>query len=134
MFGENLKRLRAQHGYSQEELGAKLIVNDKPVSGKTIWSWESGRTEPSMGVIQQLADLFGVVTDELIQEDGKKPNIVPDFKTAQEAVAFLLRLPLVADFGGYDLDNMSDEEIINFAHEIAGMIQFAAQKKQDRKE
>ncbi len=123
MFGENLKKLRLRFGYSQEELGSKLTVNGKPVSGKTIWSWETGRTEPSMGAVQQLADLFGVSTDTLIKDSDQVEYKYPDFKTAQDAIKFILSVPLVAQYGGYSLDEMSDEELIDFANRVAQMIQ-----------
>lgn len=61
MFGDNLKRLRNARGLSQDELAAKLDV-----SQKTISSWETNRTEPNMGVVQQIADFFNVTTDEMI--------------------------------------------------------------------
>lgn len=125
MIGEMIKKYRLLKGLSQDALGAKIIVNGEPVSGKTIWSWESGRTEPKMGAVQQLADVFGVSTDTLINGDSVSSprTTLPEFKTAQEAIKFILEVPMVADFGGYDLDQMTDEQLINFATEVAGMIQ-----------
>ncbi|MFQ6792890.1 LexA family transcriptional regulator [Thomasclavelia sp.] len=61
-FGYIIKNLREQHNLSQEELGN--IVN---VSDKTVSSWEINRTEPKMGIVQQLADYFNVTTDYLIK-------------------------------------------------------------------
>ena len=72
MFKDNLRRLRKEHKLSQEELGSHLIVNDKSVSGKTIWSWETGRTEPNMGAVQQLAEYFQISIDELIGEHERQ--------------------------------------------------------------
>ena len=129
MFGENLKRLRNRFGYSQEELGSKLIVNGKPVSGKVIWSWESGRTEPSMGAIQQVADNFGVSTDALIKDNYDENYVLPVFETAQDAIKFILEVPLVAEYGGYDLSSMTDEELIDFANRVAQMIQIMHKNK-----
>ena len=123
MFGEKLKVLRTQCGYSQEELGSKITVKGVPVSGKTIWSWETGRTEPSMGAVQQLADIFHVTTDYLIKDNAQDEIVLPQFKTAQEAIKFILEVPLVAMYGGYDLNQMSDEELIDFANRVATMIQ-----------
>lgn len=64
-FGYIIKNLREQHNLSQEELGN--IVN---VSDKTVSSWEINRTEPKMGIVQQLADYFNVTTDYLIKGDS----------------------------------------------------------------
>ncbi len=129
MFGENLKKLRIKFGLSQEELGSKLSVNGKPVSGKTIWSWETGRTEPNMGAVQQLADLFGVSTDVLIKDQGEESRTYPNFETAQDAIKFILEVPLVAQYGGYDLNSMTEEELIDFANRVAQMIQIMRQNK-----
>ena len=35
---------------------------------------------------------------------------------------------MVAQFGGYDLDKMTDEEIIEFANDVAGMIELLGKK------
>ena len=61
-------------------------------------------------------------------EELSRP-VLPDFKTAQEAIKFILEVPLVAQFGGYDLDNMSDEELIDFANRVAAMIQIMKQNQ-----
>lgn len=65
IIGEMIKYLREKNKYSQEELGKQINV-----SGKTISSWEISRTEPNMGYVQQLADIFNVSTDYLIYGNG----------------------------------------------------------------
>ena len=123
MIGDKIRKYRLAKGMTQEALGERILVNGKPVSGKTVWSWETGRTEPNMGAIQQLADIFGIRTDSLISDDDTQDQkILPDFKKAEDAVRFILELPLVADFGGYDLSKMTDDQKIGFATEVAKMI------------
>lgn len=61
-FGTIIKKLREQKGMNQEDLGNIVGVSDKTVS-----SWEINRTEPKMGIVQQLADYFQVTTDYLIK-------------------------------------------------------------------
>lgn len=73
-FGLIIKKLREQNGLSQEDLGK--IVN---VSDKTVSSWEVNRTEPKMGIVQQLADYFKVTTDYLIKGDILENNKFDDF-------------------------------------------------------
>ena len=74
-FGKNIKRLREQRNLNQDELGE--IVG---VTGKAVYSWESNRTEPKMGIVQALADYFRVSTDYLItgtDEQSQMPvNVV----------------------------------------------------------
>lgn len=69
-FGTIIKKLREKQGLSQEELGDIVGVSDKTVS-----SWEINRTEPKMGIVQQLADYFNVTTDYLIKgEESSSTN------------------------------------------------------------
>lgn len=51
-------------GWSQEELAAKLFVSRQSVS-----KWENGQNFPSIEVIINLSDLFGVTIDELLRSD-----------------------------------------------------------------
>ena len=60
-FGTIVKQLREKKGMDQKQLGEIVGVSDKTVS-----SWEINRTEPKMGIVQQLADYFGVSTDYLL--------------------------------------------------------------------
>lgn len=58
---DNIKELRERAGYSQEELGIKLGKTRSAVS-----QYESGKIIPRMGVIEELASIFGVSKSEII--------------------------------------------------------------------
>ena len=60
------------------------------------------------------------------KEDTNKPNM--NFSTPQEALSFILKQEMVADFGGYDLENMSDDEIMEMADDIADMLKIISRK------
>ncbi|MGG4033974.1 helix-turn-helix transcriptional regulator [Paenibacillus cisolokensis] len=64
IFAEKLKMERKKKGWSQEELAAKLFVSRQSVS-----KWENGQNYPSIEVIINLSDLFGVTIDELLRSD-----------------------------------------------------------------
>ena len=59
-FSQILKKLRVEQKLSQIELAKKLNVSTKSIS-----HWETGYTEPSIGQLVQLADIFDVSLDEL---------------------------------------------------------------------
>lgn len=61
-IGENIKRLRCESGMSQEQLGEKLGKTRSDVS-----YYESGTIIPRMGVIEDLASIFGVSKSEIIE-------------------------------------------------------------------
>ena len=66
-IAENIKRLREQHGLTQEELGEIAGVSAKAVS-----KWESGQADPRMGAVQKLADHFhiskSVIIDDYVED------------------------------------------------------------------
>lgn len=60
-IGENIKYLRNKNGYSQEDLAKVLGYK----SYTTITKWESGVSEPTLKMTNQIADFFGVSVNEL---------------------------------------------------------------------
>lgn len=54
-IGANIKNLREQHGMSQNELAAKIGKSRAAIS-----QYEHGNTIPRMGVIEDMARVFGV--------------------------------------------------------------------------
>lgn len=81
MIGKNIKRLRRERGYSQEQLARKLNVTQGAVS-----HWENGSHFPEAAQLLAIAQLFGVPLDTFTDEsplrdmDGMIPirkNAVP---------------------------------------------------------
>ena len=68
MLSNNIKSLRMQNGLTQKELADKLHITSQAVS-----RWEKGEVEPSVSTIGQMAEIFGVTTDEIIGGPDKKP-------------------------------------------------------------
>lgn len=62
-IGENIKKLRIEHGLDQAQLGEIAGVSDKAVS-----TWENNISIPRMGAIQKMADYFGVTKSVIIEE------------------------------------------------------------------
>lgn len=63
MFSENLKTLRKQKGFSQEELAARLHVVRQTVS-----KWEKGQSVPDAGTLIRLAEVLEVSVSQLLGE------------------------------------------------------------------
>ena len=63
MFGENLKMLRKQKGFSQEELAVRLHV-----VRQTISKWEKGLSIPDAEMLIRLAEILEVSVSELLGE------------------------------------------------------------------
>lgn len=66
-FEEKLVKLRKENFLSQEELGGKLNV-----TRQTISKWELGETKPDSEKILEIARLFNVSTDTLLNESNEE--------------------------------------------------------------
>ncbi len=67
MFPEKLYELRKKNNLTQEGLAKKLNV-----SKQTVGSWERGRTEPSIDIINELSTILNTTTDYLLGKTEKK--------------------------------------------------------------
>ena len=71
-FYENLKYLRKESNFTQEELAEQLSVSRQAVT-----KWESGQSLPDIENLKQLSDIFGVTMDSLVGDiETKKDSIM----------------------------------------------------------
>lgn len=73
MFSENLKALRKQKGFSQEELATRLHV-----ARQTISKWEKNLSVPDADTLICLAGILEVSVSELLGEKIENNNITSD--------------------------------------------------------
>lgn len=64
-IGKNIKAIRISQKMEQKDLAEKLHL-----SNKTISSWECDRTEPNIGMLEDIAEALNVTTAELIETDA----------------------------------------------------------------
>lgn len=79
MFYDNLISLRKLNGLSQEELAEQLNV-----SRQTLSKYETGESLPDIDRCKQLAEIFGVTLDDLVNYDSAATglNVPPKGKHA----------------------------------------------------
>lgn len=63
IIAQNITELRKQKKLTQAEFAERLNYTDKAIS-----KWERGESIPSIEVLKQIADMFGVKVDYLLQE------------------------------------------------------------------
>lgn len=73
MFGENLKTLRKQKGFSQEELATRLHV-----VRQTISKWEKNLSVPDADTLIRLAEILEVSVSELLGTKIESENVASD--------------------------------------------------------
>lgn len=84
------------------------------------------RQEPPMyeSTISSAEEDFGIVKEET----GKYSSSRNEFKTAEEAMQYILKENSIAAYGGYDINKMTDDEIIEFANELLRQIELISYK------
>lgn len=92
-LSEMIEKHMRKNNMTMKELAEKVGKSESSVS-----LWISGKTQPRMGVIQQLADIFNITADQLIFGDDQ-PNTDQMLKTlietsnkAKEALLLLNKL------------------------------------------
>lgn len=70
MFSDNLKYLREKNNMSQIELAIKLGRK----STSSISEWEKGKYQPKAGVLSDIAHIFNVNLDDLMNKDLRNEN------------------------------------------------------------
>lgn len=96
-IADNIKRLREKRGLNQIELGELLGVSDKTIS-----SWEIGRTEPNMGYVQAMCDVFKVNADLLIYGSDESAYM----QSGLDYIRIPLYSPICCGNGGFNEDNI----------------------------
>ena len=59
---------------------------------------------------------------------AQQEELPASFDNAESAMAFMLKMPVLAAYGGYDVGSMSDETIVEFANEILGQLKLVSYK------
>lgn len=124
-LGDRIKKIRKQKKISAEDL-AKLLN----VSVSTVYRYENSSIEKiPVQVFEKIAKALDISTAELMGNVQTAATELPnDFTDAQSAIEFILKMPTLAAYGGYDPDSMSEETIIEFANEMLGQLKLVSYK------
>ena len=70
-ISKNIKRLRMNRDWTQEQLAEKVGV-----TRSTVTQWETGWSKPRMGAVEKLAAVFGVSTSDMVNDQSDISNFV----------------------------------------------------------
>lgn len=129
-IGANIKRIRKEKKISMDKLATELGL-----SVSTLYRYEDSSIQKiPVKVFDKMCEVLGVSAAELMGNESsthvseKQQPLPTGFDNPQEAMEFMLKLPTLAAYGGYDLENMSDETILEFAEEILQMLKLVSYK------
>ena len=94
IIAKNIVDLRKSMNLTQAELAEKLNYSDKAVS-----KWERAQSIPDVITLKEIADMFGVTVDYLLEdvhkENGKIPQTILKQKRHNRLIVTLLSISLV---------------------------------------
>ncbi len=127
-IGERIKEIR-----KQKHISVDYIAQELHVSKTTVYRYEDSSIEKiPVSVFSKLCEILGVTAAELMGNDvsaQEQDDVIPSsFSDAQSAMAFILKTPTLAAYGGYDVTKMSDQTVINFANDILQQLKLVSYK------
>lgn len=137
-IGKQLKEARINKGYSLDELSDALMGMK---TKSTLKRYEDGESRIDMEVMQALCSILDLdmgqvikqarcmvdFSDVFVNEDSIDQKY-PIITNPQDAMLFVIKNPIMMNYSGYDINKMSDEEIIEFANQTIDYMKYAAQK------
>lgn len=140
-LGKRIKGLRENYGMTIKELSDKSGVGQSTIS-----EIETGKAKnPKSETLSKLASALNVTVDVLLTDkwdDEYNPNgelakqvkFIESLKlgTAEDAMKFILQQPSLMAFGGYNLDDLSEEEIMDLANDMLLAMKLSIEKKKNR--
>ena len=151
MLGDNIKSIR-----EEKKLGLNETARLAGISPSYLSDIEKGnKTNPSMEVLQRIADALDVSIEEFFKsepasqqqlkewDDEYNPNgeLAEQVKfieslqlgTPEQALKFILSQPNFMAYGGYNLDDLSEEEIMDLANDMLLAMKLSIEKKRKKK-
>lgn len=140
-IGQRIKELRELHGLTIKDLSDKSGVGQSTIS-----EIETGKAKnPKSETLSKLARVLGVIVDDLLTEEwdekynqdgelAKQVKLIESLKldSPEEALKFILQQPVLMSYGGYDLNSMSEEEIISLANDMLFAMKLSLEKRRKR--
>lgn len=127
-IGERIKAKRKEKNISVDRVAKELGI-----SVSTVYRYEDSTIEKiPIRVFDKLCQIFETSASELMGNEAadKTPEceLPREFQNAQDAMEFMLKMPTLAAFGGYNPDEMSEETIVEFANEILQQLKLVSYK------
>ena len=124
-LGAKIKEIRTQKNISVDELSARTGI-----SRATLYRYENSSIKKiPVDILEKISVALDVLPSDLINDNATSDNTLPEsFNNPQDALAFILKTPSLAAYGGYDLSKMDDNTIMEFANEILAQIKLVSYK------
>ena len=97
LFGQNLKKLRIEKGFSQKDFSTHLCT-----ANNNLLRWEKGEVIPKIDIVHKMANALGCSIDKLCTEDtenNSSNDLTPQINKLTNKQKSIV-LEIVKEFGG----------------------------------
>lgn len=145
MFGKNIKSIRESKNIGVNELSRLSGVNASYISALE----RDEKKNPSVAILEKLALALDVTLEDLMKTDSisideldKNSNQLKEetelfetgeFKSAEAAMQFILKQPAIMGYGGFNLQDVSEEDLIDLANDLLNQIELFGFKQKKNK-
>lgn len=132
LLGDNIRKIR-----KEKKISINNLARITGISVGYISDLENNNfTNPTIDKLDKIADALGVSKGVLFEDNIDNSQIqevvesynVTKFNTAEDAIKFILKQQAIMDFGGFDINKLSDKEILQFANELLNQLQLLGLK------
>lgn len=130
---EIINELRKKKGLTSEQLSVKsgvpLGTLNKILNGTT--------KDPKLETLKALARVLECSLDDFDDNPKKEESNffeTGEFTDPKVAMQFILKQPSFMAYGGYDLDEMSDEEILEIANDMLFAMKISIERRKNKKD
>lgn len=129
------QRLKAKR--KEKKLSAEYIAKELGVSVSTVYRYEDSSIvkipvstfEKMCNILETTpAEMMGNIPEKSHDKNNNEKKLPETFEDPKEAMEFLLKLPTVAAYGGYDPSKMDHKTMVAFANEILQQLQLVSYK------
>lgn len=130
-IGRRIQKLREDADMTQKDLAEKINTSYSVMN-----RIESGERPLRGDEIYKIADVFNVSADYLLGRENIDSQIdyvnSIEIEDPESALAFILQQPNFMAYGGYDLDSMSEDEILELANDMLFAMKLSLEKKRKK--
>lgn len=134
MLGDNIRTIR-----KSRKLSLNNLARTSGISVGYISDLENNKfTNPTLDKLNKIAQVLEVQTTDFFNNDlndngqleikEESNSYGSEFKTAEAAMQFILKQPSIMGYGGFDINKLSEKEIVQFANELLNQLQLLGLK------
>lgn len=139
-MGDRIRRIRKSKNLTLDDL-----VGITGLAKSTLSAIENNKSNPNGNTLRKISEALQTPLSDILNHDlvcnlgndlyfiqPKSSSIKEDnpqyFTSAQDAMEFILSQPVIGNYGDFNVDELSDEDKVNFANDLLNMIKMISPK------